>query len=470
MRKTFFNIVFFVLLVLLTLTRPTQSNPSLPTCAFSNAYTAHLKSAGVRFLFTPVKAYQNCGSEWASQGTCCQASSINRFVNREKKELDSVIKLAENQVELTITVINRYILQLRNYIEKEAKNEKSLNTLGRIPTPKLTNRQRNELRTNLVPEISPILKWINENKEDMVKKQKECVARLGEVRLNSICFTCSSRAKAFFQGDSLNVHEMTCRGIISQCSQSWYYLIAYLDRVNKFNGIIRELEQREGIKFTEAVSGSPAKSILDWADKNNLRENLAQCKDGLCRFDIAKYICENFVSIRNPIYLKQALNIVSSVIDKSQFIYQSLSSSQSPAPTAGTTSAAPQTSSKAVSASTRPLSKKEISKAKAQDEEVKKLVKGFMRKSHSIRAGGRKLVLRTGQKAAPVLKAVAKAVGQVVASVAATAQSFLQNSNSNPFLCASTSICIADKVVLPVSKCGTFEMMCTDSNIQYSSP
>ena len=470
MKRNFFRIVFFILLVSVTLTRPTQSSPSPQSCVFSNAFTDYLKDAGVRFLFTPVKASQNCGNEWATQGTCCQASSINRFVNKEKTDLASIIKLAENQVELTIRVINRYVLEFRNFIEKEAKNEQHFDRLGRDPNQRLTRQQKNELRDNLVPEITPILEWINANKEDMVKKQKQCVARLGEVRLNSVCFTCSSRAKAFFQGDSLNVHEMTCRGIITQCSQSWYYLIAYLDRVNKFNGIIRELEVRAGIKFTEAVSGSPAKSILDWADKNNLRENLTQCADGLCRFDIAKNICENFVSIRNPIYLKQALNIVSSVIDKSQFIYQSIGSSKSSVTTAGTSSAGPQASSPAAPASTRPLSKKEIWKAKAQDHKINKKVKGFIRRSREMREAGRTLLLRTGQKPAPTLKAVAKAVGQVVASVAATAQSFLQNRDSNPFLCVSTSICIADKVVLPVSKCGTFEMMCTDSNIQYSSP
>jgi len=435
-----------------------------------NAYTDHLKKGGVKFLSNPINAYKNCGSEWATQGTCCQASSVDNFVSKKKSNQDSIIKLAENQVELTVRVIKRYILVFRDFVEREAYNEERFDKLRTNPNQRLTVQQKNQLRDNLLPEITPILEWINANKEDMVKKQKQCVARLGEVRLNSVCFTCSSRAKAFFQGDSLNVHEMTCRGIITRCSQSWSYLIAYLDRVNKFNGIIRELEVRAGIKFTEAVSGSPAKSILDWADKNNLRENLTQCADGLCRFDIAKNICENFVSIRNPIYLKQALNIVSSVIDKSQFIYQSIGSSKSSVTTAGTSSAGPQASSPAAPASTGPLSKKEIWKAKAQDHKINKKVKGFIRRSREMREAGRTLLLGAGQRAAPVINAVAKAVGQAVASVASTAQSFVQQNSFNPFICEATSVCIADKIVVPVSKCGTFEMMCTDSNIQFSGP
>ena len=46
-----------------------------------------------------------------------------------------------------------------------------------------------------------------------------------------------------------------------------------LDKVNQFNRLIKQLEAVSGIKFTQTISRAPAKTILDYADKNNLRQN-----------------------------------------------------------------------------------------------------------------------------------------------------------------------------------------------------
>ena len=142
--------------------------------------------------------------------------------------------------------------------------------------------------------------------------------------MNSVCYTCSVRASVFFDKDKLNVDERTCRDVISECSSSWIRMTQYLDYINKFNAILSQLEKKTGIKFSEAIAGKPAKAIHDWADKNHFRQKLRDCQDGACDFSTAKDICENFFSINNPIYIRQALVVENNIMNREQYVFESL--------------------------------------------------------------------------------------------------------------------------------------------------
>jgi len=174
----------------------------------------------------------------------------------------------------------------------------------------LSDEEKKKLGTRMLALLEPIHDWIHANKYAMVDAQQNCVQKIQSERSASLCYTCSGRAKQFFTGNSLHLHEMTCRTLINGCSSSWWYLINYLDQTNRFNDAIREIEREAGITLTDYKGSSPVKDMLSWADQNNLRHNLQSCRDGLCKFEVAKVICENFISIERPLYLNQALNIV----------------------------------------------------------------------------------------------------------------------------------------------------------------
>ena len=158
--------------------------------------------------------------------------------------------------------------------------------------------------------MDSIIIWINSNKDQMVEKQKQCLGRFKIIRSQAVCYTCSARAQTFFDKDRLHIHEDTCRVIVSDCRQGWIYLIEYLDKVNAFYEMIRRIDSDYKINFSGSVSDSPAKTVLDWAEKSGIKTELQKCTKGSCNFETTKHICNSFVSIEQPIYLKEALRIV----------------------------------------------------------------------------------------------------------------------------------------------------------------
>jgi len=180
--------------------------------------------------------------------------------------------------------------------------------------------EKSKLGTRMLAILEPVESWINTHKYEMIDAQQNCIQKIQTERSASLCYTCSGRANEFFTGDSLHIHEMTCRTLIKGCSSSWWYLINYLDQVNRFNDAVKEIENVAGITVAEYNGIVPAKEVLSWAGKNNLRQNLGRCGDGLCEFHIAKNICENFISIERPIYLNQALNLADTTLKDYQLL------------------------------------------------------------------------------------------------------------------------------------------------------
>jgi len=221
---------------------------------------------------------------------------------------------SKDQVDQTQRDLEKYKSTFERFIKskkKAKKVRKQLKTNG--GKAKVNKKTRKMLKKRMRGIFRELISWLKANKNQMVQHQSRCLSKLHQVRMSSICYTCSARAKLFFIKDELKLHETTCRSLISECSSSWTYLIQFLDKVNTVYKLVREMEEITGVRFTDAVAGSPARSILDWADKNNFRTHLSNCSGGTCSFDTAKLICDNFVSITTPIYLKSALPIVKNI-------------------------------------------------------------------------------------------------------------------------------------------------------------
>ena len=256
----------------------------------------------------PHVEYSLCKGEWDRYGSCCQVNGARGFVDGEGTKIKAVLERAEDQLEQTQFDMQKYAEVFKQYIEnKDGNAEKFKNLAQPGKEAQMNDSLRNHLKTQVQPKLNAFIVWLATYKSAIVGDQKKCLNKLHELRVNSVCYTCSARSTQFFQGDELKLHENVCRALISECSASWSYLIEFLDKVNAINKLIRETEQFTNIRFRDSVEGSPASTILDWADRNNFRALLNNCKDGQCSFDTAKKICDNFVSITSPIYLKSAL-------------------------------------------------------------------------------------------------------------------------------------------------------------------
>lgn len=103
---------------------------------------------------------------------------------------------------------------------------------------------------------------------------------------------------------------------MTDCRLGWLYLIEFIDKVNSFYDLVRKVDIRYQLKLMDSVSGSPAKTVLDWAEKTGIKSQLKKCTEGSCNFETTKNICDNFVSIDQPLYLQEALRIVDEVTKK----------------------------------------------------------------------------------------------------------------------------------------------------------
>jgi hypothetical protein len=288
------------------------------TCDFDNSYTRHLKANKVKLfpkplLFNPGK----CGNEWPLHGTCCNVKSIDQYDVMQRYAAVQLLDKSVQQVEKMSLAVTQYLQGFKSYLANEKLSEKKALYVEN-GSKNLLQEQKIELSTRMLSILEPIRNWLWLHELPMIRNQETCVRKLQNVRSSSVCFSCSGRAHLFFTGNSLNVHEDTCRDLIKECSNSWWYLINYLDQINRFNRAISEIEAEAGITMKNSVGLT--KELLNWADENHLRSNLVRCHNGSCEFQIAKSICENFVSIEKPIYLQRALNVIDGILSYSDKI------------------------------------------------------------------------------------------------------------------------------------------------------
>jgi len=421
---------------------PDQQKPTPQgQCTFRNLYTDYLKRSGIRFLKKRIFTIRQCRKEWRNHGSCCNINDVNKFARRQFRNVGSILAQANELVDRTLRNIKHYLLTFHVFV-KSVKNKRWLiNKLSTKRRRKMNLRQRRELKKSIFPQVSEIMKWLRAKGNDMVLNQRKCLIRLKKTRVNSVCYTCSARAHVFFEKDTIRMHEQTCRNIITYCSNSWFYLIEFLDKVNSIHATIRELEKKTGIRFTASVKGSPAKNILRWADRNNFRGNLLDCSDGVCDFEKAKNICNNFVSVTKPMYLVNSLIAVRSLMRKSQ------------------------------------RSTNNIKNYKPR--RVDGLV-DFLKSSlnQNLHTQGRSLALKIPIR--PVVKAVPPLVKSIAQDAISAAKSVAtlsadaigavasQVSDANPLLCPGLRICIADKVVLTASQCGSTGVECTSPSVFFN--
>lgn len=146
----------------------------------------------------------------------------------------------------------------------------------------------------------------------MVYSQSRCLDKLNRVYQDSHCYTCSGRAKSFFEFDQLRLHENTCRNIIIQCSGAWTYLIDFFFKIDQFYQALDEADGSAS-KKKKSEHSPPVNPVTSWATENDIPNQLENCLDGLCSFNTASSLCDSFVTIGQPSYLRQSLKIMGKI-------------------------------------------------------------------------------------------------------------------------------------------------------------
>jgi len=399
-------------------------------CQFSNLYTKHLQKHGVSWLSKADTSQNLCGTEWSQHGTCCDTKSLRKYVSDEIASVDKIVEDAKSSVQATLQTLKEY----RDQFSQIALS-KSAAVPGEI---NLLPNQRQKIYNENYPKMNKIISWVEQHSSSVIAEQSACLNRFKKVRSGSVCYTCSARASVFFTKDELHLHEDVCRQLISDCRQGWTSIIEYLDQVNAFYKIIKEVDLLYNLKFAGSVKGSPANQLLDWADKSGIRKNLRQCSDSSCDFSTATNICNSFVSIEQPLYIVEALN-----------------------------------NAKGVSSMIGSAKKVLIEVWNKSKNLVGKIFSFFKGKSQSQNTSsgnssdtdeGRKLI---GKVVTAILKQLTQAPAQVSTAVNVAAQPAQSTSAVNPLICPPNQVCVSDKLVMSSSACGSAGVKCASSDISF---
>lgn len=485
MRKVFIALFFACLMLMATAKRtrkagrtsPNQETasastpPAQPQCSFRNLYTFFLRKGGVSFLKEPIYSNKQCRGEWRLYGSCCKDEDVNNYAKNQRALLWKILDQADKLMGTTLQNIRKYLYTFKAYVSGIKSERKLIRKLSTKRRKFMGQKKRKELKSEVVPEIILLKKWMHENKDNIILRQRSCIKKLQTTRINSVCYTCSARAQEFFEKDNIRLHESTCRDIISQCSFSWFYLIEFLDKVNSVYSKVRVLEERTGIRFTASVKGSPARNILKWSETNNFRQNLIDCKDGVCEFDKAKAICDNFVSIRKRIYLVNALTAVRSIGKRGKRIASRVSAKIKDKSTATSSKGKKENrSARGLPAKAKLQNADAHSKGKT---DKRSTIEKKQTKATKHRSKGRKLVVgrftRSAPKATPSLSQSVVSSANAIAEVANNIAAAVQVPNFNPLLCIEGIVCEADKVVMTASQCGSTLYQCTKDTVFFSS-
>ena len=274
-------------------------------CSFSNLFTKQMSKKGVQWTSKPAVSQSYCGVEWSEHGTCCEIDSVQNYVNKEMGSIDKLAAKSKDETRETLQNLKAYKQQFL-LLTREGP---SLISGVRLKS----QQERQKIFQEYHNQMDAIIKWVENHQSSVVDSQSTCLDKFKKVRASSVCYACSGRASTFFNKNELNLHETTCRLIINDCRTGWAEIIEFLDKVNTFYDIIKGVDKDYGLNLADSVKGSPAKQVLDWAKKTGIRDNLQKCTAANCDFETAKNICNGFVSIEQPIYIVEALDIVSTV-------------------------------------------------------------------------------------------------------------------------------------------------------------
>lgn len=428
----------------------------------------------MKFFTEATFKIDKCGGEWKTYGGCCDVNSLTNFSQIDRLNIKYLYRSGVHQSSKIMKYIYYYkvvlglsfkILRNRVLEDKELTGAEKSTILTQLA----------KARDTYFEDIKESSDWMNQNTARVIGNQMNCLNTIGDLRSNSACYACSGRAQVYFTNGMLNVNEEECRATIAKCSGAWMDMFTLIEQVNKFNKQVRSLRLVLGINFSKMMNKEASSMLLDWSHQFHLASNLASCQDGLCKFPVAKSICESLLSYDKPLYLRQVLNMVKndisntdvqlgskeqkSMINRATKYYEKMSTKVLMSKLARMNLFIPRRL--VTSQNKKPKNSKPSATMGVQKPSKPSAPKKSQPASSPKPRTGRKLVLTK-----PPSGAVAKALAPVVPAltpIIAVAANALQNTMVNPLLCGrSAAICVAEKVVQTVSDCTLGVIQCTN--------
>ncbi len=273
---------------------PVATQPaSNATCSETlNPFIKSLVDQGVLLNSEPVKKTSKCGAEWTTHGTCCQEQSIINYAIADAAEFKENSETFIKEIRNLIKAISSTIFKILRKKEQKAKEKNILKALVKKVVNLVTFFKQLLER---LKDLKKLKKTFRQEKDDIVKHQNECVQKLTDLRSASLCNTCSSRSRVFFEDTRARIKMSTCQGVIQACHEYWTSVIRLIDTTAQSNHLV--------VYALNFLKSAPKTSSIDylakWIKENKLKELLKGCvSPEKCSDYKASRICSSLITIK----------------------------------------------------------------------------------------------------------------------------------------------------------------------------
>jgi len=445
MKKVLF-ILFLVFQLSSILSQETPAETT-PACSYTNPLINYIKGKGVTFQKNP-KFIQvsSCNEEWKKYGSCCSRDNLSTLVSSHRNAVLDMLKSASDKTS-NMEIFSRWFTMIiricLSTTKQRINGSKSIN-----------NKEKTELKDEItyiekeyLRKLDETSNWISGNHQKNLRSQLHCVKTIASLRTSSICYACSARASIFFTGGKLNMHEDDCRNTISECSEAWLNLLDYITQVSSLHKQVVTISKMLNINFSKFMASSPSTDVADWSAQINLANELLGCRDGLCSFESSKKICDAMISYEQPYYIEKILDIIGKesegtvsfkTKEEQEKFRQSIIQEFEQAP----------------------LEKIIESILENKKARLNQIIRQTSPGTDRTELQGFKPKPFKGGSFNPPRRS--NLFPQLTFD-STSVDNTLQQTLTNPLLCQSNEVCVADKVVLSVSECQLDTLRCTSS-------
>ena len=272
----------------------------------ANPLITYLVSQKVEMIGSPKKMSGRCGIEWENWGTCCDEKSLDKYLDGVKEQYresnDDFIKDLEQFLQKSDNIVREYREQMAKESKKRVLAVDKEFVKNRISKFESEIQKKSSVSGQVAQEemkLWNLVLTISKDLIDLDDKNDKCRSKLERVVSESTCFTCSPRSQVFFKSGKAQINIGDCKAVIDDCGGYWKILVNLVDQLS---GVEKHLENFRGSNenFKKMFAGDKYKDLINWINKNNLRDFTSQCVTSAnCPDDVAASLCMNLISLKH---------------------------------------------------------------------------------------------------------------------------------------------------------------------------
>ena len=259
------------------------------------------KSKDIKINSAPVKYSQYCQGEWSTYGSCCEAESAKRFLEKEKGTIQRSFQ------ELDHYIKNQFFNHYRNIIEytqeihqKKIKVHSSFVKLVELFTG------NDSYTLNKLQELS-----------SQASSSGGCGDELIKVRRSAICKICSGRSEKTFLAGKPLLSANYCKEINTKCRTQVLASLKFLSITNKVLSYLSQIDL-DSVKSAEVRSDIKKLSSLQVMKSSDSINGLLKSLDSNSGDASSVQFCERLVKLTGPLYFEvfnKDLEVISKVLE-----------------------------------------------------------------------------------------------------------------------------------------------------------